>query len=269
MHDILDFKYFDRGKDSLNHKHHSHKKGYEIILVLSGSGIFLVGERAFEIKPNHLYLIDGMSAHCSSPEVTEDYTRRKLILGGQMLEEALRSTDALLLARDLFADGGRCFSLSKSALNAVNAAFSDIARAVEEQDPFSSLRVVKAVIEILLAANDGEREESLYHDADITNILKYISYHFSRPLRLDEISRETHISKYYLCRRFKECVGVTVFDYILSLRLSYAKKQLVYSDTSISQIAINAGFSDFAYFSRVFRENEGIPPRKYRLLHRQ
>ena len=266
MQDIFDYKLFDKGKDPFSNVRHSHGKSYEIIFALSGDGVFLVDDNIFEIKPNHLYLIDGMSTHCSSPQSPDGYIRRKLIINGNMLEETLRMLGAGDLTDKLFAGGGRCIAPSPESIEAINNAFFEIDRSISESPDFDSMRIKLAIIKILLIANDSENENATStYDENISAILKYLGDNFRSRLTLEDISEATHISKYYLCHSFKQHLNMTVFEYILAKRISYAKRLLVYSDMSISRISIESGFSDFAYFSNIFKKSEGLSPKEYRI----
>jgi YesN/AraC family two-component response regulator len=123
-----------------------------------------------------------------------------------------------------------------------------------------------AIIKILLIANDSENENATStYDENISAILKYLGDNFRSRLTLEDISEATHISKYYLCHSFKQHLNMTIFEYILAKRISYAKRLLVYSDMSISRISIESGFSDFAYFSKIFKKSEGLSPKEYRI----
>ena len=268
MQDILDFKYHDVGKDSFNGVRHSHEKSYEIIFALSGDGVFLVDDNIFPIKPNHLYLVDGMSTHCSSPISADNYQRRKVIIKGTPLERILKSFDSLSLIGKMFPNGGRCIAPSKDGISAINSAFLEIENAISGEKEFRSARIKSAIIKILLIANDSEDDSYSSYDESMSSILKYLGDNFRKRLTLDEIGDAVHISKYYLCHTFKQHLNMTVFEYVLAKRISYAKRQLVYSDMSISQIALESGFPDFAYFSKIFKRTEGMSPKEYRLRNR-
>ena len=70
----------------------------------------------------------------------------------------------------------------------------------------------------------------------------------------------------HVARAFRREHGVTVAEYSRSLRLEWARSQLVLSVTPLSRIAIDAGFSDQSHFTRAFRRHHGITPGRYREL---
>ena len=87
-------------------------------------------------------------------------------------------------------------------------------------------------------------------------------------MTIDEIASGVNLSKFYLCRLFREKTGMTLMDYILERRLSMAKVRLADGSGTILEIAADCGFSSGSYFCRVFREKEGMTPREYRKGHR-
>ena len=65
-------------------------------------------------------------------------------------------------------------------------------------------------------------------------------------------------------RRFKLKVGMSPHQYFLQVKIDKAKELLLYTDTEIKDIAVQVGFPDPYYFSRVFKEREGIAPGHFR-----
>ena len=72
----------------------------------------------------------------------------------------------------------------------------------------------------------------------ISRILDAINFNISdQNLSLDLISKRLFISRYYICRLFKEQLNMTVMEYITLQRISLAKIQLVQTDKKISEIS--------------------------------
>jgi galactofuranose transport system ATP-binding protein len=65
-------------------------------------------------------------------------------------------------------------------------------------------------------------------------------------------------------RKFKHQSGLSPNQYFIKLKIERAKETLVFSDLEIKEIAETLGFSDPYYFSRVFKEWEGVSPVRYR-----
>ena len=98
----------------------------------------------------------------------------------------------------------------------------------------------------------------------IRAVRDYIETNFAQRLSLDGLSRQFFVSKFHLSREFKRAYGVTLGNFILSQRITYAKELLRFSDKSIEAIAAACGVADTSYFNKVFRKSEGISPSSYR-----
>lgn len=86
---------------------------------------------------------------------------------------------------------------------------------------------------------------------------------------IDEVSRGQlaeyfYLSPSYLSRLFHRETGESLIDYIQKERIALAKELLLYSDYSISDVAIRTGYTNFSHFSRQFRKFVGCTPNEFR-----
>lgn len=100
----------------------------------------------------------------------------------------------------------------------------------------------------------GEIKEFLYQNAldGVTN---------------EEISKRFGYHSYHLNRIFKSATGWSLRQFLIDYRLRYAENLLLTTDQPIGWIALESGFSDITYFTRVFRMKLGVSPRAYRNSH--
>ena len=94
--------------------------------------------------------------------------------------------------------------------------------------------------------------------------IEHINANLSASLSVEEIAKNSNISKNTLYRGFKKEFGMTVRDYITQKRMETAEKLLKNTDLSIEEIADKVGFSTSAYFGSVFKKSKGISPLKFR-----
>jgi len=81
---------------------------------------------------------------------------------------------------------------------------------------------------------------------------------------IEDIFADLSCSYAHICRCFKKRYGVSPLTYITTLRINRAKHMLRENGSSISEVAQKAGYSDPAYFSRVFRKYVGVSPKQFR-----
>lgn len=81
---------------------------------------------------------------------------------------------------------------------------------------------------------------------------------------LQDIGINLNIHPIYLARLFKEKTGMTIGEYTRKIKIDKACKDLIYSKNTITEIAISSGFYDQSHFIRVFKQNFGTSPLKFR-----
>lgn len=103
------------------------------------------------------------------------------------------------------------------------------------------------------------------NDLRLSHAKEYIRKNLLQPLNLEGIAWAVNLSEEHLSRMFRETFGLTVMDYIRSLKVHHAK-QLLVSDPrlSLEQIAERTGFSTTSLFCRVFKEVEHCTPGAFR-----
>ncbi|GAB4529681.1 MAG: substrate-binding domain-containing protein [Anaerolineae bacterium] len=94
--------------------------------------------------------------------------------------------------------------------------------------------------------------------------IAYLHQNYARPLARWEIAEGVGVSEDYLSRVFNRELGISPWDYLNRYRISRARELLRLTSDSVSHIGRQVGFSDPAYFSRVFRRITGMSPRAYR-----
>jgi len=99
---------------------------------------------------------------------------------------------------------------------------------------------------------------------DIIAATHYISDHYNQPITLDDVAANVNLSPTYLSKKFHQTIGKTLREYLISERLKHAALELISTKHSITEIAINSGFSDANYFKDVFKKVFGSSPRDYR-----
>lgn len=100
--------------------------------------------------------------------------------------------------------------------------------------------------------------------SQIRSCRDYIELHAEQELKLSVLARHVGYSEYYLSRKFRQEMGVSIGTYIKYVRVERAKLMLVTTALPISQIADTLHFASSSHFSDTFREIVGKPPQQYR-----
>lgn len=118
------------------------------------------------------------------------------------------------------------------------------------------------------AAGDARRETRVAaarHHAQIARVLHDLGSSASAPHSIAALARAAGMSPYHFLRTFKRVTGVTPHQWLLRARLRDAAGRLATSAERVTDIALDAGFEDLSNFTKSFRAEFGVSPRRYRL----
>ncbi len=98
----------------------------------------------------------------------------------------------------------------------------------------------------------------------ISECLNYIYAHLKERITIQDLAACTGNSTSYISRLFKNEMGVAASDYIRHLKIEKAKNLLRFSEYSPIEISSYLSFSSQSHFIKVFQEETGMTPKKYR-----
>lgn len=92
-------------------------------------------------------------------------------------------------------------------------------------------------------------------------VITYMDTHYQNEVTLEQLAEQIGVTKYYLCRLFKEAYQSKPFDYLNQIRIQKAKEYLVTQEQiKVKEVGELVGFKDTSYFCLKFREYEGCSP---------
>lgn len=160
-----------------------------------------------------------------------------------------------------------CDNLCKSLENV-----GRIFREQKEEDVYSSMQLELALAQMQVAFEGQyqkvEREKVNEPKGVMGEVIRYINQHIKEELRIENIAKKYHISDRYIRKYFHTHLEMNCTTYISLLRIAKAKEMLWNTDKSITEIAMQMGFSSSQYFSRVFFKYTEMTPQGYRKMWR-
>ena len=102
-----------------------------------------------------------------------------------------------------------------------------------------------------------------------TKVIDYIHSRYASKLSIGELAKLSRLSESQLTRRFRKLFGVSPHEYILRVRVDAARTLLEETNRTISDIALEVGFTDHSHFIRSFKQLRGITPTQYRKRHHE
>ena len=69
--------------------------------------------------------------------------------------------------------------------------------------------------------------------------------------------------------RFKQEMNISLGNYVIERKMSRARQLLSDTAAPVNQIAVEVGYTNFSYFTKLFRKTTGMAPNEYRRAHRR
>lgn len=145
----------------------------------------------------------------------------------------------------------------------------ELIREHETKPPYYEFRVKSAMLDLLAILLReqyyGGKTNKEGQIEFLSEIRTYIDRHVNRNVTLEELSEKFHVSKFHLIHLFKTMFQMTPIQYHQHIRMERAKNSIQFSNTPLSQIAEQLGFTNIHTFSRAFKTVMGKSPSHFRI----
>ena len=108
--------------------------------------------------------------------------------------------------------------------------------------------------------SEPEKQE----ERTIAGITRYLQEHLSEEMSLSVLAEEFHLNPQYISQLFRNEIGVNFLAYLTSIRMEKARKLLLSTSLSVTEVADQSGYGDYRVFTKVFKKSEGVTPSQYR-----
>ena len=240
----------------------------EILFCISGGKSFFIDDKIYEVNDGDIFVLNPFEAHKITYSKENIFQRYVLQIHPEFLYNISTPKTNLSSCFYMRKDNiSHRISLSEAEkMNMINK-FKELESDSDYADEIKKkMTITQIIIDINMLFLKQNSEHSYHTDYDnktILTIINYINSNLCEPLTLELIAKNSFISVNELCRLFKKHMGTTVNNYIISKRITVAKK-LLNKDLSVLETAERCGFADYANFIRVFKKAVGIPPGKYK-----
>jgi AraC family transcriptional regulator len=102
----------------------------------------------------------------------------------------------------------------------------------------------------------------------ISRVTEFIGANLARAIRIEELAAVTRLSTGHFRGAFRCSMGETPYGYVLRRRMEHAQELMLLTDASLSQIALDCGFTDQPHLTRLFHRIVGVTPGAWRRQRR-
>ena len=104
----------------------------------------------------------------------------------------------------------------------------------------------------------------MYSNKLICEILIYIDKNIKNRITIEELENKFFYNRYYIMKLFKKEIGLTIVEYINSIRIYNSILLIKKNDSNFIKIAFKNGFYSLEYFSETFKQITNLNPRKFK-----
>jgi transcriptional regulator GlxA family with amidase domain len=103
-----------------------------------------------------------------------------------------------------------------------------------------------------------------HNDTEILDIQQWMEGNYQNAISMETLAKELGTSLRHFNRRFKSATGETGVKYLQLIRVEAAKKQLINTNLSFDEIAVDVGYENVSFFRRIFKDKTGLTPVNFR-----
>ena len=267
-------KSIERFHDTSWHMEPNVHELFEMVYIKKGNAVFEISGTSVEIGPNNIIIIKPRQFH---KFVVKSKTGCEFIVLNFGFENKFDNQLAEVSLEDFLnfvnkKEWGAFISLKVSYKNEIINLLNRILKERENPEIGSEFLNYLLVLELFVLISRAlkmEWENSIKNKSPklkelIQAAVNFINNNYERDISLTDISKYVFLSTSYFTRAFKEEMGVSPINYLLTVRVERAKELLRETDAKISDIALSVGFSNQQRFNDIFKKYTKKTPLQYR-----
>lgn len=247
---------------------------YDTSLVLTyfkrGTGSIKIEGRFYKICEGDVILLNQSELHCC--HVDEDKLHERIVL---YIKEAVLlpfgcRTDLFFAPFNRRQGGcGNRIPAEQAAAWGVDRALEELLSQVrvggEEMEVLALCSVVRllALLKEHLPSQPEDTSIAQPYSRQINGVIAYLNAHYTDEVHIDELARQFFVSKYHLCRIFKEYVGISIGEYLIRRRLS-AANELLLDNYSAEDACFRSGFHSYSNFFKLYQKYQHTTPQRFK-----
>lgn len=136
-------------------------------------------------------------------------------------------------------------------------------KAHAETRELSAMSALYEIVRLMIKENERTYHPS-WHSVLLTPAIQAIETRFSEnSLSVAELAELCGVSEVYFRKNFQDQFGISPKEYLIRMRMEYAKSLLLSEQFSVSEVATLCGYAEPCHFSREFLRRVGVAPSQY------
>jgi len=234
----------------------SHLNSYLVVLTLSGKGYLKYNNKNYTLLPKQAFFIDCMEHH---------YYETDAVDGWEIIWVHFNGASSRGYYTQFIKNCSPVINIDESSsIPVVLNQIVDVQRKKDMRtEIICSKLIVELLTELLLLSTNLNMSDS-FRPAFIQSAMDEMDKRFNEKITLDILANKFSVSKFHLSREFKRFTGTTPNDYLINLRINYAKELLKYSTIPVAEIAEIVGIGNTSHFINLFKKRTNTTPHAFR-----
>ena len=222
---------------------------YVFHIVTKGTAIFRIGDNKYSLKRGDVFF--AFPAYPYYLDADDEFEYIYISFMGNGAISRLPKCN-ITLENPYYSDFGFLCTMFENAIRRIT--------------PFNSSLLTESVLYYALSffdngENDSETDEQKNSNNVFQNIVDYVDYHYRESdLSLSRLANVFSYTEKYLSSLFKKNMQIGFISYLNKLRIQYACELIQKDNMNMSEISATCGYSDYSYFSKVFKKITGHSP---------
>lgn len=242
-------------------------KPWELVFVIVGEVVLETEDQTVVLKPGEAFLHKPEEFHqhrannvvCNACFISFDADNPRLY---ELAGHVLHITQYMQTLIQRITDEGAMYLAGKNETPP---------RSETEVYEFACGQALKNSLELLLIDLIRQKDVSATETVEVSrnektlvqSIKMFLSQHLTQKLSLKEIADGLGYSVSHICYSFKKCMGMSIIQYFIALRISKAKELIAEGKQSLGEISDFLEFDTVQYFSTQFKKLVGVSPSQY------
>lgn len=247
-----------------NHWH----EDIELIAILSGKMEYHVGKESLLLREGEGLIVNSRQMHFGFSSSREECSFICIVINPKILSALPSYVDDYInpIIQNLnipYLYLNHSEEWHEEALSTINRIYGLREEKAKELKILSAFSYLWSVIfeNVDLA---GVKEENSRDSEKVKLMVSFIEKNYQEKITLSDIARSGGVRESKCCKLFSSYLSLSPIMYLIGYRLNRSLPLLLSSDASITEVALEVGFSSSSYYAETFRKWMGRSPRQYR-----
>lgn len=252
------------------HKHNF----YAVFLFTAGTGIHEIDFHRYDVRPGSVFFLYPGQTH--SWELSDDTDGFLFFHTAEFYEMAYVSNSIKEFPFFESNYSEKCIYLNEQQEKRIESLFETLYHEANANEWKKKQFLLSILTQIYISLNRYIEHHSTINFSNLrhyqhlfSQFEKVLDAHFSEIKSATQYAEMLNISQKHLNRIVKSITNRTTTDIITNRIVLEAKRQLIYTDNSLAQTALNLGYDDYTYFSKMFRKSTGVSASEFRRRYRE